>query len=155
MHKGGKGFGDELRRRRTAASLSLRDLAGLVHYSRGYLSKVETGQASASIQLARLCDAALQAGGELVALAIPRHHQPLAAAGHSGVTWGLRETCSSAVCGEEPPAESAADLARAMLPIPCLPSQSQTESIAEGFMACFLQLRVLGQVGSPLRAATW
>src|ERR1700730_14395963 len=62
-------FGDELRRRRVAAGLSLRDLARLVHYSRGHLSKVETGQATASIELARLCDSALGSGGALVGMA--------------------------------------------------------------------------------------
>ena len=54
-------FGEELRRRRIASGLSLRELAVRVHYSRGYLSKVETRQAPASIELARLCDAALRA----------------------------------------------------------------------------------------------
>ena len=62
-------FGDELRRRRMAAGLSLRDLGRLVHYSRGHLSKVETGKAIASIELARLCDSALNSGGALVGVA--------------------------------------------------------------------------------------
>jgi transcriptional regulator with XRE-family HTH domain len=63
-----RGFGAELRRRRMAAGLSLRDLAGLVHYTRGHLSKVETGHAWASPELGRLCDAALNADGALLAL---------------------------------------------------------------------------------------
>jgi transcriptional regulator with XRE-family HTH domain len=63
-----RGFGAELRRRRMAAGLSLRDLAGLVHYTRGHLSKVETGHAWASPELGRLCDAALNADGDLLAL---------------------------------------------------------------------------------------
>jgi transcriptional regulator with XRE-family HTH domain len=62
------GFGAELRRRRMAAGLSLRDLAALVHYTRGHLSKVETGHARASPELGRLCDAALQADGALLAI---------------------------------------------------------------------------------------
>ena len=62
-------FGDELRRPRLAAGLSLRDLAELVHYSRGHLSKVETGQAIASIELARMCDSALGSGGVLTGVA--------------------------------------------------------------------------------------
>ncbi|NBH03695.1 helix-turn-helix transcriptional regulator, partial [Amycolatopsis sp. SID8362] len=36
-------FGAELRRLRHAAGLSLTELADRVHYSKGYLSKVETG----------------------------------------------------------------------------------------------------------------
>lgn len=67
-------FGEELRRRRIAAGLSLRDLSALVHYSRGHLSKVETGQMRASADLARLSDAALAADGELTALVGSRHH---------------------------------------------------------------------------------
>lgn len=62
------GFGAELRRRRMAAGLSLRDLAALVHYTRGHLSKVETGHAWASPELGRLCDAALNADGALITL---------------------------------------------------------------------------------------
>jgi transcriptional regulator with XRE-family HTH domain len=63
-----RGFGEELRRRRMAAGLSLRDLAALVHYTRGHLSKVETGHAWASPELGRLCDAVLNADGALIAL---------------------------------------------------------------------------------------
>jgi transcriptional regulator with XRE-family HTH domain len=62
-------FGPELRRRRQEAGLSLARLAEQVHYSKSYLSKVETGQKPAGAALARRCDAALNAGGELSALA--------------------------------------------------------------------------------------
>ncbi|MEU7193885.1 helix-turn-helix transcriptional regulator [Streptomyces xinghaiensis] len=61
-------FGCELRRRRLAAGLTLTGLAGRVHYSKGQLSKVERGLKAPSRELARLCDAALGAGGELAAL---------------------------------------------------------------------------------------
>lgn len=61
-------FADELRRTRSAAGLSLSELARRVHYSKGYLSKVETGAKPAGIDLARRCDAALDAGGKLAAL---------------------------------------------------------------------------------------
>jgi tetratricopeptide (TPR) repeat protein len=40
----------------------------LVHYSKGQLSKVETGHKRPGPELARLCDAALGAGGKLAAL---------------------------------------------------------------------------------------
>jgi hypothetical protein len=62
-------FGPELRRRRLAAGLSLTKLSELIHYSKSYLSKVETGLKPAGAPLARRCDAALGAGGELSALA--------------------------------------------------------------------------------------
>ncbi|MDQ2879848.1 MAG: helix-turn-helix domain-containing protein [Actinomycetota bacterium] len=71
-------FGVELRRRRVAAGLSLGALAERVHYSKGYLSKVESGHNLASTGLARLCDAALDAHGELLHLlpAIPARGGP-------------------------------------------------------------------------------
>ena len=43
MAEQGKSFGAELRRRRVAAGLSLAQLAARIHYSKGYLSKIETG----------------------------------------------------------------------------------------------------------------
>jgi transcriptional regulator with XRE-family HTH domain len=64
-----KDFGRELKRRRVAAGLSLRDLSVRVHYSRGHLSKVENSQVVASGHLVRLSDAALDAGGDLIAFA--------------------------------------------------------------------------------------
>jgi transcriptional regulator with XRE-family HTH domain len=64
-------FGTELRRKREAAGLSLAELGKLIHYSKGYLSSVENSTKSPSPDLARLCDAAVDAGGTLLALASP------------------------------------------------------------------------------------
>lgn len=61
-------FGPELRRLRIAAGFTLTRLAASVHYSKGQLSKVETGNKRASIEFARLCDTALGADGALAAL---------------------------------------------------------------------------------------
>lgn len=61
-------FGAALRRRRLAAGLSLRALAERIHYSKPYLSKIETGQRRPSLELARQCDTALRADGALLAL---------------------------------------------------------------------------------------
>lgn len=69
-------FGRELRRRREAAGLSLAGLAQLVHYSKSHLSKVEHGIKPPSEGLARRCDHALRADGELAALAAPRTPPP-------------------------------------------------------------------------------
>ncbi|HEY0803867.1 MAG TPA: helix-turn-helix transcriptional regulator [Pseudonocardiaceae bacterium] len=68
-------FGAELRRRRQLAGLSLAQLATRVHYSKGQLSKVESGAQTAQPTLARLCDSALNANGELIALAITATHK--------------------------------------------------------------------------------
>ncbi|MFJ2094047.1 helix-turn-helix domain-containing protein [Streptomyces sp. NPDC087901] len=62
------GFGEELRKRRLDAGLSLTALSGAVHYSKAQLSKVERGLKAPSRDLVRLCDAVLQADGALVAL---------------------------------------------------------------------------------------
>ncbi|HEY3686236.1 MAG TPA: helix-turn-helix transcriptional regulator [Streptosporangiaceae bacterium] len=62
-------FGRELRRRRLETGLTLDRLAGLVHYSKAQLSKVERGISRPSRELVRLCDAVLDAGGALSAQA--------------------------------------------------------------------------------------
>ncbi|MER8009140.1 helix-turn-helix transcriptional regulator [Streptomyces sp. NPDC094149] len=61
-------FGAELRRLRIAAGLTLTQFATTVHYSKGQISKVETGRKRPTTEFARLCDAALEAGGALAAL---------------------------------------------------------------------------------------
>ncbi|MFC4495175.1 helix-turn-helix domain-containing protein [Streptomyces ovatisporus] len=61
-------FGEELRKRRLEAGLSLTALSGAVHYSKAQLSKVERGIKAPSHDLVRLCDGALGADGALLAL---------------------------------------------------------------------------------------
>ncbi|MGH3808414.1 MAG: helix-turn-helix domain-containing protein [Pseudonocardiaceae bacterium] len=61
-------FGPELRRLRESADLSLTRLAGLLHYSKGHLSKIETGIKRPTPELAQRCDALLGAEGTLAAL---------------------------------------------------------------------------------------
>jgi hypothetical protein len=147
--QGGMEFGDELRRRRVAAGLSLRDLSGLVHYSRGHLSKVETGQAIASIELVRLCDSALGSDGALVGLAV------------SGLG---RRQAGRRKKEEGPPVSSDPGMRRWPVPLvredlmpsgmpviaiaipsPDRISSSQAESAALTFTVLFSQLRQLGQ----------
>lgn len=68
-------FGDELRRWRSKRDLSLAGLARLVHYSKGYLSKIENGDKPVTPDVAQRCDDALGAGGQLVAL-VPQPRGP-------------------------------------------------------------------------------
>jgi transcriptional regulator with XRE-family HTH domain len=63
--EGPRAFGAELRRRRQLAGLSLTQLASRIHYSKGYLSKIESGYRAPNPTLARLCDTALNANGAL------------------------------------------------------------------------------------------
>src|SRR5262245_901093 len=82
-------FGAELRRRRTAAGLSLAEFAKRVHYSKGYLGKIETGEKPPGADLARRCDAVLDAGGHLVALVPvePPSPSPNAETDQDGEVW--------------------------------------------------------------------
>ncbi|HSX99962.1 MAG TPA: helix-turn-helix transcriptional regulator, partial [Streptomyces sp.] len=57
-----------MRRLRRERGLSLTDLARRTHYSKGYLSKIETGTKRATVDVARLCDQVLGAEGELLRL---------------------------------------------------------------------------------------
>lgn len=69
MAQGSLPFGEELRRRRLSAGLTIVKLAQRVHYSKGQLSKVERGIKRPTPDLAILCDAVLRADGELAVLA--------------------------------------------------------------------------------------
>lgn len=61
-------FPAQLRRLRRERGLSLADLAHRTHYSKGYLSKIETGVKRATVDVARQCDHILRAEGELLRL---------------------------------------------------------------------------------------
>nr|WP_239158351.1 helix-turn-helix transcriptional regulator [Streptomyces sp. SID13726] len=81
-------FGRELRRRRMAARLSLQQLGQRVHYSKSQLSKVERGIKRPTPELARLCDAVLDARGTLTRLVPVQHAQPpLPAPGSDDEVW--------------------------------------------------------------------
>src|SRR5262245_53129138 len=60
-------FGEELRRLRLQHDMSQASLSRLLHYTKGYLSKVENGRKQPTPDLARRCDEALGAGGALAA----------------------------------------------------------------------------------------
>ncbi|MFD4522922.1 helix-turn-helix domain-containing protein [Streptomyces sp. NPDC058470] len=61
-------FPAQLRRLRQQRGLSLADLARQTHYSKGYLSKIETGSKRATIDVAHRCDQILGVEGELLRL---------------------------------------------------------------------------------------
>ncbi|QIQ02882.1 helix-turn-helix domain-containing protein [Streptomyces liangshanensis] len=70
------GFGPELRRLRQEAGLSLTEFSVALNYDKGYLSKVERGERSASPELAQRCDAFLGAHGELQRLVVRPEADP-------------------------------------------------------------------------------
>nr|WP_244291162.1 helix-turn-helix domain-containing protein [Streptomyces subrutilus] len=59
-------FPAQLRRLRMQRGMSLADLARRTHYSKGYLSKIETGAKRVTVDVARRCDEVLRADGELL-----------------------------------------------------------------------------------------
>lgn len=69
-------FGGALRRIRRENGVSLSILGLVVHYSKGHLSKIENGIVPPSLELAEACDAALQAGGQLIATYIADMSRP-------------------------------------------------------------------------------
>ncbi|GAA2499201.1 helix-turn-helix domain-containing protein [Streptomyces gobitricini] len=71
-------FSARLRDLRLQRGLSLAEMARLTHYSKGYLSKIETGAKRVTIDVARRCDQVLRAEGELLRLVreTPPPHSP-------------------------------------------------------------------------------
>ena len=93
-------FGALLRQLRTDRGLSLTALSRLLHYSKGYLSKIENGGKPAGLDLARRCDAVLGSDGALLRLA------------ESLATDGIPDLPGAA-------ATSPADVGRDPLDLPC------------------------------------
>ncbi|THA40437.1 helix-turn-helix domain-containing protein [Streptomyces sp. A1547] len=76
----GASFPARLRQLRVQRGLSLADLARRTHYSKGYLSKIETGAKRVTRDVALRCDQVLEAGGSLLRL-VPEAEVPRARAG--------------------------------------------------------------------------
>ena len=62
-------FGEMLRQLRGERGISLSALALSIHYDKAYVSRIERGIQPPSEEVARLCDATLDARGDLVAAA--------------------------------------------------------------------------------------
>jgi len=139
----GAHFGSELRRRRQGAGLSLRDLATRVHYTRGYLSKIENGHRSVTVELARLCDSALGAGGALIAAAAAGRTARGGPDAGDGLDKGRRDhdvTGRSRQPGD--PAE--------LVPLTLTDvAEGQLEVLADALQSWLGELRVIGQRTSP------
>ncbi|MFI5703308.1 helix-turn-helix domain-containing protein [Streptomyces xanthochromogenes] len=85
------GFAAELRRLRGLRKVSLTGLARSIHYSKGYLSKIENGGKPPTLDIARRCDEALEAGGALLRLVAHPPTVPAARAAQGG-------TAETALC---------------------------------------------------------
>ncbi|MCO1574583.1 helix-turn-helix domain-containing protein [Crossiella sp. SN42] len=145
-----KMFGAELRGRRLAAGLSLTDLARQVHYSKGHLSRVETGHKPPGADLARRCDAVFQADGELAALAGSKPAEDAVPVDGDGEVWLMSlgpggDSWFAPVSRREAMTTGAAALLGARLP----EVVAQRESTVAVFEAMFVQYRRLGMVAGP------
>ena len=69
-------FGALLRELRSAADISMGELARRINYSKSQVSKIENDLAPATPMFARLCDRELGTGGTLSALAAPARRPP-------------------------------------------------------------------------------
>jgi transcriptional regulator with XRE-family HTH domain len=63
-------FGPRLRALRVARELSLTEFARRLYYSKGYVSRIETGKARPSVEFARRCDMELDTDGALATLVV-------------------------------------------------------------------------------------
>jgi hypothetical protein len=158
MTQARESFGAELRSRRIGAGLSLTRLGRMIHYSKGYLSKVETGEKLASRDLARRCDAMLGANGELAALVTPsaRSAGPVAGdAANGGETWIMRLASgggSQFVPANDRAALGAGDGPRTGLGTTAarMSAAAREPATMTAFHALFDQSRRLGQAASPV-----
>ncbi|MEU2026247.1 helix-turn-helix transcriptional regulator [Streptomyces sp. NPDC016469] len=128
-------FGPELRRLRVEANLSLRGLSAALNYDKGYLSKVERGERSASSELARRCDAFLGANGRLQRLVTESADASAQGLSHPG-----RRTVLASGTG------AILDLG---LKLGGRTAPSAADPLFLSFQAQFQQLRTLGQSTSP------
>ncbi|GAB3700940.1 hypothetical protein GCM10027597_64550 [Saccharopolyspora tripterygii] len=148
-------FGAELRRLRTEAGLSLSRMAGLLHYSKGYLSKIETGGKRPSPDFARRCDAELDAGGKLSALVpdqSPRTPPPSEITTNGDEVWVLRLDSSGGSSFQ--PMDRRSVLTAGAASAVAFGMGGTRAAVAgtgslEPFQVMFDQLRTLGQTASP------
>ncbi|GGT64984.1 hypothetical protein GCM10014713_67470 [Streptomyces purpureus] len=136
-------FGAELRRRRLAAGLTLARLAQAVHYSKGQLSKVETGRQRPTTELARLCDSVLDADGRLAELAVRAAPPPVAAvpSRREVMAVGATAVLALAPSGPRPELPDTSALPQ--------PGQDLGGTLLETSQSLFTQYRRLGQISPP------
>ncbi|MFI6684382.1 helix-turn-helix domain-containing protein [Streptomyces sp. NPDC050485] len=149
-------FGEELRRRRLAAALSLEQLGKRVHYSKAQLSKVERGLKRPSLELARLCDTELDAGGSLAQLLSPTTVSPMSLpdTGHDDEVW-LMYLDKNGTSTLQPVkrrsliAVGAASALSLQLSGEPLPVDTGASTLVEASRTLFGQFRRIGQAASP------
>jgi transcriptional regulator with XRE-family HTH domain len=149
-------FGIELRRMRMEVGLSLTQLGKRLHYSKGYLSKVETGQKSPSVELVRRCDAELSANGALISLVKeqPPGMPPSEATAEDGEVWLMNLANGDTgwfrpISRRDALAMSTSSLAGFALSTQGMWATANEPTVLEVFRSLFEQFRNLGQTASP------
>lgn len=149
-------LGSQLRSARLARGLSLREMAALVHYTKGYLSKIETGQRMPPEELARQYDSVLETGGRFTAIVRNRPRTPSSPEGVEQLM-GLRAPMMDAARsawwdGTDQYLAASADIVVSM-PLATIDqarsgAARQTAAL-DTFDKIFASLRELGQQASP------
>jgi hypothetical protein len=129
-------FGELLRECRVAAGVSMGQLAKRIHYSKGYLSKIENDLKPPYETVARLCDNELDAGGSLIEAARSARDRDATTGSIAGPTLGRRQVLvAGTVFGMT--------LAGGPRPVP-------DERVVAGIRTTFEHLRELGMQTSPV-----
>ncbi|SDJ67455.1 Helix-turn-helix domain-containing protein [Actinopolyspora mzabensis] len=144
-------FGTELRRIRLSAGISLAGLAGMVHYSKGYLSKIETGRKQPVPALARVCDSELGAGGELTKLVPETSSEAPPPSEEDDEVWSMgfaRDGTSRLRTVDRRSLLAAGAVSAVSLDTAASGSPAMTERSLEIFRTMFGQFRELGQTAN-------
>lgn len=151
-------FGAVLRELRAAKGMSLGALAKFTHYSKGYLSRVENGRQAPSTALARQCDAALDADGRLISLAVesPRNGGPSTVdlPDDEAEVWVLEMDGNGSVWFRPVTRRQVLGSGAALLAMMSLPSggtmppEDQVGAV-DAFTVMFTELRRMGQQMAP------
>lgn len=131
-------FGELLRESRIAAGLSIGQLAKRVHYSKGYLSKIENDLKLPHDTMARLCDGVLDAGGSLIDAARAVRDQAVEQAADAGLALDRRQVLAAGTGTVLGMALSGG------------PRPAPDERVVEGMRTSFEHLRTLGMQTSPV-----
>jgi transcriptional regulator with XRE-family HTH domain len=153
-------FGPELRRLRVAADLSLTRLAALLYYSKGYVSKIETGLKRPTPELAQRCDALLGAEGALAALVPARSSGSVAGEAMTSRATDVSEVWSMNVAPDGTSWFRLVDRRQVLVAGATsvlgfgfsdrdVSAAARQAASLEGFRALFDQFRQLGQTASP------
>ncbi|WP_326724380.1 MULTISPECIES: helix-turn-helix transcriptional regulator [unclassified Streptomyces] len=139
-------FGAELRRLRLSAGLTLAQLASSVHYSKGQLSKIETGLKRPTVEFARLCDAELNTNGALAAL-VPASAPPTR---RHVIAVGAASVLSASLI-DQPPPSATVQLAppTAVADQPAQSADIAGETLIDASRTLLDQYRRIGQLSAP------